>query len=83
MPIIDGNHTSMTSDTPSAPLTPNQTKHVQEIVGTILYYAWVVDSTLACALNSIAIKIHDGTQAVIEACHQLLDYVATHPNVTI
>ena len=81
-PIIDGNKAPMTTDAPSAPLTPHQTKGVQEIVRTLFYYARVVDSTLACGLNSIATKIHDGAQAV-EACHQLLDYVAMHPNVTI
>ena len=73
----------MTPNTPSVPLMSHQTKSVQEIVGTLLYYTRVVDSTLACEFYSIATKIHDETQAVVEACHQILDYVATHLNVTI
>ena len=55
----------------------------QDIVGTLLYYCHAVDPTLACALNLINTKILNGTQAVVEACHQLLDYVVTHPNATM
>ena len=59
---------------------PDQIKCVQKIVGTLLYYGRVVDSTLLTALSAIAARQSNGTQAVTEACHQLLDYVATHPD---
>jgi hypothetical protein len=35
---------------------------------------------LVAALSAIAAQQSNGTQAVVEACNQLLDYVATHPN---
>ncbi len=35
------------------------------------------------ALSAIAARQSNGTQAVVEACHQVLDYVATHPDASI
>ena len=67
----------------TALLTPAQIKHVQQVVGTLLYYSRAVDPTLAAALSAIAARQSQGTEAVIEACRQLLDYAATHPNATI
>ncbi len=64
-------------------LTPKEIKRVQDIVGTLLYYARAVDPTLLTALSTIAAKKANGTWAVANACHQLLDYVATHPNAGI
>jgi len=62
---------------------PDQIKRDQKIVGTLLYYGRVVDSTLLTTLSAIAARQSNGTQAVTEACHQLLDYVATHPDASI
>jgi hypothetical protein len=64
-------------------LTLDQIKHVQKIVGTLLYYERTVDNTLLTALSAIAARQSNGTQAVADACHQLLDYVATHPDAGI
>jgi len=61
----------------------DQIKRVQKIVGTLLYYGRAVDSTLLTALSAIAARQSNGTQAIAEACHQLLDYVATHLNAGI
>jgi hypothetical protein len=38
---------------------------------------------LLVALSTIAAQQSKGTQAVANACHQLLDYVATHPNAGV
>jgi hypothetical protein len=65
------------------PLTPKEIKHVQDIVGTLLYYGRLVDPTLLAALSAIAAQQANGTQAVADACHQLLNYVAMHPNAGI
>jgi hypothetical protein len=35
---------------------------------------------LLAALSTIAVQQSNGTQAVANACNQLLDYVATHPD---
>jgi hypothetical protein len=64
----------------SASLSKSKIKGVQDIVGTLLYYARAVDPTLLAALNTIATRQANGTRALADACHQLLDYVAMHPN---
>jgi hypothetical protein len=64
----------------TSPLSPAVLKRVQDIVGTLLYYAQVVDPTILAALSAIAVQQSNSTQAVAEACNQLLNYIATHPN---
>jgi hypothetical protein len=65
------------------PLTPKEVKRVQDIVGTLLYYARAVDPTLLPALRASTAQHASCTRAVADACHQLLEYVATHPNAGI
>ncbi len=65
------------------PLTPKDIKRVQDIVGTLLYYARAVDPTLLVQLSAIATCQNNGARAVADPCHQLLDYDATHPNAGI
>ncbi len=67
--------------TPS--LTPKEIKCIQDTVGTLLYYVQAVDPTLLATLSAIAALQSNGTQAVADVCHQLLDYVAIHPNAGI
>ncbi len=82
-PIHFGSTKQIPLDDTTAVLTPLQIKHIQQVVGTLLYYSRAVDPTLAAALSAIASRQAQGTEAVMEACKQLLDYVATHPNATI
>eukprot|EP00957_Ditylum_brightwellii_P093458 7117685-Ditylum_brightwellii.AAC.1 len=58
-------------------------KRVQDIVGTLLYYFRVVDPMLAAALSIIASQQANASKKTEEACHQLLDYVATHLNAAV
>ena len=58
-------------------------KHIQGITGTFLYYARGVDPTMMVAVNAIASAQSNGTEATLDACCQLLNYAATHPNATI
>ena len=67
----------------SPPLTEKEIKCVQDILGTLLYYGCAVDPTFLVALSTIASRQAHGTNALQVACHQLLDYVATHPNAGI
>ena len=67
----------------TAPLTKDQIKQVQEIVGAFIWYGQACDPTLTAALSAIASRQTKGTEAVMAACHQLLDYLATHPNAAI
>eukprot|EP00957_Ditylum_brightwellii_P100238 7638841-Ditylum_brightwellii.AAC.1 len=58
-------------------------KRIQDIAGALLYYARVEDPTLAAVLNTNAFQQTMATKQMEEACHQLLDYVATHPNAAV
>ncbi|KAL7479185.1 hypothetical protein ACHAW6_004929, partial [Cyclotella cf. meneghiniana] len=82
-PIQFGNSKQISLSDTTASLTPPQIKHIQQVVGTLLYYSQAVDPTLAAALSAIASRQAQGAEAVMEACKQLLDYVAMHPNATI
>jgi hypothetical protein len=66
-----------------AVLTPKAIKRVQQITGTLLYYARAVDSTILVALGTIAAQQSNGTMATNEAINHLLDYCYTHLNATI
>jgi Reverse transcriptase (RNA-dependent DNA polymerase) len=67
----------------SPPLGPADKKRVQEVLGTLLYYARAVDSTLLAAISSLASQQTKGTQATMRSITQLLNYCATHPDAVI
>ena len=67
----------------SPTLDPKGTKRIQSIVGSLLYYARAIDSTLLPSLNSIGAQQSAPTAATHQRCKCLLDYVATYPNVFI
>ncbi len=52
-------------------------KQVQKIVGSILYYARVVDMTVLMALSAIAMKQTKVMAKTMGRCIQLLDYLAS------
>jgi hypothetical protein len=73
------------------PLPPNTSlllsnadiKHVQRIIGSILYCARAVDLTMLMALSTIASEQSKGTEHTMTKTKQLLDYLATHPDKTV
>jgi hypothetical protein len=67
----------------TAPLPPDGIKLLQQITGTLLYYARAVDPTMLVALGTIAVQQSNGTGATADAIVQLLNYCATHPVSTI
>jgi hypothetical protein len=56
---------------------------VQEVLGTLLFYARAVDGTMLAAVGSIATKQATPTETTLAAINQLLDYCATHPNAKV
>jgi hypothetical protein len=54
--------------------------YVQKVVGTLLYYARIIDSTMLTAVNNIGSQIGAVTQETIEQVEKLLDYAYTYPN---
>jgi hypothetical protein len=67
----------------SPPLNKKGIKLVQQIVGSILYYARAVDMTVLMALNTIAIKQTKETEKTMAKCMQLLDYLAYHADAKV
>ena len=67
----------------SPPLSNNQRKQIQRIIGTLLYYRCAVDPALTIALSSIAAEQAKGTEQTTNNVAKLLNYVATHPDATI
>ena len=73
------------------PLPPDETpeldakgiKRIQQIVGSILYYARAVDMTVLAALGTIAIKQTKATQQTMDWCIQLLDYLASNQDAKV
>ena len=64
-------------------MTTVQTKILQQVCGTFLYCARVVDCTMLHALNYLATRVNDGTQKTVEALNHFLDYCATHPEAVV
>jgi hypothetical protein len=56
---------------------------VQSIVGSLLYYARAIDNSILPALNTISARQASPTATTMNRCKQLMDFVATHPNVYI
>ena len=75
-------HLAPTPDT-TAPLPLHETKTIQRIVGSFLYYARAVDNTLHTALNDIATSQASPTRKTKDATLMLMDYLHTHPDAKI
>jgi hypothetical protein len=66
----------------SPPLSVANIKHIQEVIGSILYYARAFDLTVMMALRKIASK-HAHTKNTMQKINQLLDCLATHLDATV
>jgi hypothetical protein len=65
------------------PLNTDETKYIQAVTGTLLYYGWAVDNTILPALSAIATKQAQPTEKIKEKITQLLDYCATQEETII
>jgi hypothetical protein len=65
-------------------LNASDTKRVQEVLGTLLFYARAVDSTILPSISgTLATQQSKGTRATMTALTQLLNFCATHSDVTV
>ena len=64
----------------SPTLSPADTKHIQSIAGSFLFYGRAIDSTIIPALNEIASAQSKPTQQTRAKAQQLMDYLNTHPH---
>ena len=54
--------------------------YIQQVVGSLLYYARALDNTILPALNDISTQQSKPTQTTLKKCKRLLDYVYTYKN---
>jgi hypothetical protein len=81
VPIAYGVKTQLTLETDTSKLLDdNRKRRIQEIIGSLLYYAHAVDNKLLVALSAIAARQAKATVATEITVCLLLDYVATYPN---
>ena len=64
-------------------LSPKDTKWIQSVAGSFLYYARVIDYTLLPALNSLASQQSQPTENTRLIANRLMDYAATYPNTVV
>ena len=83
IPISYGSKTQYDRVDTSAALPPHSKKQIQEIVGSLLYYARAVDCTMLPALNAIATQQSTPTENTMKAVTHLLNYATTHPNAVL
>ena len=64
----------------SPPVSAEEKKYIQQIVGSFLYYAQAVDMTILHALSAIAAEQSIPTERTLDRVCQFLDYMHMHPN---
>ena len=64
-------------------LNATAVSHLQQFVGTLLYYARAVDPTMVKALGSLAAQQSEATNTTTKRITQLLNYAASHSDVTM
>ena len=67
----------------SALLSPAELLRLQQINGTILYYARAVDALLLTSCGRIGSRIADPTMEILQRAERLLAHMGTYPDATI
>ena len=81
---VYGQKTQYAKPEDTSPLLDKKgTRYIQGIVGSLLYYSRATDSAILTALNELSSQQAKPTENTKIAAHQLLDYVATHPDAII
>jgi hypothetical protein len=79
-PPIYGAKTQFVSDpTPSPALSDKNVNKLQQLNGTLLYYARAVDPTLIMPIDVLASKQSSATEVTADKVIKLLNYCNTHP----
>jgi Reverse transcriptase (RNA-dependent DNA polymerase) len=73
-----------TDDPDTSPaIAPDRVKRLQQIVGTFLYYARAIDSTMLVALGTLASAQTRATLHTEVLITHFLDYAATNPDASV
>jgi hypothetical protein len=83
-PPINGAKTQfMNEATPSPALSDKDVNKLQQLTGTLLYYARAVDPTLIMPINVLASEQSNDTEVTAGKVIKLLNYCYTHPETKI
>ena len=78
-----GAHVQLTHNDTSAPVDKTQQKHLQQVLGTLLWYGRGVDSSILTALSTLASQQTKLTTQTMMRLKQLLDYIASQDPAVI
>jgi hypothetical protein len=83
-PIIYGKDNQATAPSNTSPLLDAAgKKHVQQIVGSFLHYARLVNPATLMVLSAIATQQSAPTEETLTCVNQFLDYMWAHPDAKI
>ena len=83
-PIKYGSKTQFSKGPDESPeVGKEEQKFVQQVLGTFLYYAWAVDSTMLVALSALASEQAKPTENTLKKVRQFLDYVASQDEAVL
>jgi hypothetical protein len=69
--------------TPSPALSDKDVNKLQQLTGTLLYYARAADQTLIMPINVLASEQSNTTEVTADKVIKLLNYCNTHPETKI
>ena len=78
-----GTRVQLTHNDTSAPVDKTQQKHLQQVLGTLLWYGCGVDSSILTALSTLASQQTKPTTQTMTRLQQLLDYIASQDPAVI
>jgi hypothetical protein len=67
----------------SKPASKEEKVYIQEVTGTLLYYAQCVDASMLTTIGSLATQQANPMMNTLKKVKQLLDYAATHPDTIV
>ena len=83
-PVRCGKESNMTiPEETSPPVTEDEKKYIQRVLGSFLYYAHTIDLTILNGLLAITPEQAKPTKQTLTRVQQLLDYMATNPNAVV
>jgi hypothetical protein len=68
---------------PSPAISDKDVRELQQLTGTLLYYARAVDPTLSMPINVLASEKSNATEMTADKVIKLLNYCNTHPETKI
>jgi hypothetical protein len=82
-PIYGAKTQYMEDKTTSPALSDKDVNKLQQLTGTLLYYARAVDPTLIMPINVLASEQSKATEVTAEKVIKILNYCNTHPETKI